>query len=173
LGRNNVILGHTAPGSFRGEGAPLLFGITTYTNYTSSDYNGFGPMPGAEVSFSWSSPPLPVLADYPGPGKRPALETRRFKTLTEYSRATGQDAHSVLLDYTVFQHVPRLDARDVANLQRLYKAQDFDFGLVRGSPAVDHGVRLPNVTDGFSGSAPDLGALERGAEPPHYGPRPQ
>ncbi len=29
----------------------------------------------------------------------------------------------------------------------------------------------PNVTDGYSGKAPDLGALELGAPLPHYGPR--
>ena len=33
------------------------------------------------------------------------------------------------------------------------------------------GVVLPNVTDGFSGKAPDLGACELGHSPPHYGPR--
>jgi len=33
-------------------------------------------------------------------------------------------------------------------------------------------VTLPNVTDGFTGQAPDLGALEFGQAPPHYGPRP-
>ena len=31
---------------------------------------------------------------------------------------------------------------------------------------------LPNVTDGFGGQAPDLGAMESGQAPPHYGPRP-
>jgi len=31
-------------------------------------------------------------------------------------------------------------------------------------------VALPNITDGFSGPAPDLGAIEFGAAPPHYGP---
>jgi len=31
---------------------------------------------------------------------------------------------------------------------------------------------LINVTDGFSGGAPDLGALEVGAAVPRYGPRP-
>jgi N-carbamoylputrescine amidase len=30
---------------------------------------------------------------------------------------------------------------------------------------------LPNVTDGFNGGAPDLGALEIGQAPPYYGPR--
>ena len=55
-----------------GDAIPTLFGITTYTNYTSSDYNGFGPMPGAQVNFRWCRPPFDVLADFPGPGKRPA-----------------------------------------------------------------------------------------------------
>ena len=38
--------------------------------------------------------------------------------------------------------------------------------------AVDRGVPLPNVNDGFAGRAPDLGALETGRPLPHYGPRP-
>jgi hypothetical protein len=56
-------------------------------------------------------------------------------------------------------------------VQRLYKAEDFDFGLKPGSAAVDRGVVLPNVTDGFTGQAPDLGALELGRPAPVYGPR--
>jgi hypothetical protein len=56
-------------------------------------------------------------------------------------------------------------------VQLLYKAEDFDFRLKPGSAAVDRGVVLPNITDGFSGKAPDLGALELGQHPPHYGPR--
>jgi hypothetical protein len=31
---------------------------------------------------------------------------------------------------------------------------------------------IPNVNDGFAGSAPDLGALEVGQPLPIYGPRP-
>jgi hypothetical protein len=30
---------------------------------------------------------------------------------------------------------------------------------------------IPNVTDGYTGKAPDLGAYEFGAPVPHYGPR--
>ena len=30
---------------------------------------------------------------------------------------------------------------------------------------------LPNINDGFTGNAPDLGALEVGQPLPHYGPR--
>jgi hypothetical protein len=36
---------------------------------------------------------------------------------------------------------------------------------------VDRGTTLAGITDGFSGRAPDLGALESGAPVPHYGPR--
>lgn len=39
-------------------------------------------------------------------------------------------------------------------------------------PAVDAGVVLPNINDGYIGNAPDLGAYERGQPLPHYGPRP-
>jgi hypothetical protein len=97
---------------------------------------------------------------------------RRFGTLAEYSQATHQDQHSVLLDYDIFMNVPRLDAQDVENVQKLYKAADFDFRLKPGSAAIDQGVILHNVTDGFTGGAPDLGALESGQASPHYGPRP-
>ena len=69
-------------------------------------------------------------------------------------------------------NVRRLDAQDIQSLQKLYKAEDFDFRLKPGSAAVDRGVVLPNLTDGFSGASPDLGALEVGSAPPHYGPRP-
>ena len=46
-----------------------------------------------------------------------------------------------------------------------------DLRLAAGSKALDVGVVLPNVTDGYRGSAPDLGAYERGEELPHYGIR--
>jgi hypothetical protein len=170
--RNNLILGQNAS-SFRGAaGSAPLFSMTTYTNYSSSDYNGFGPAPGSEVAFGWSSPPFGVLADYPAPGHSPELEQREFATLETYSRATGQDRHSVLLDYSVFENVPPLDARDETRIQKIYTADDLDFRLVRGSAAVDHGQVLPNVTDHFTGRAPDLGALERGKAATQYGPRP-
>jgi hypothetical protein len=188
---NNLFLGENS--------APAIFNINTYTNYSSSDYNGFRPNPGAAYSFGWNSPPAATAADYSGllrggppgapaaggrgnAGQQPAptaegrggaamLETRQFKTLEEYSRTTHQDQHSVLVDYDVFVNVPRLDAQDESTVQKVYKAESFDFRLKPGSAAVDHGMPLPNVTDGFSGRAPDLGALEVGQAPPHYGPR--
>ena len=78
----------------------------------------------------------------------------------------------MLVEYDVFLKVKRLDAEDVAAVQNIYLAKDFDFRLKPGSAAVDRGVKLSSITDGFSGAAPDLGALEVGTTPPHYGPRP-
>src|SRR4029077_19465394 len=128
------------------------------------------------------SPPSGVMADYSGlsasvprgvtpAGARSPLEVRRFATLAEYAAATHQDEHSVAVDYDVFMNVPRLDAQDKSRVQKLYKAEDVDFRLKAGSAGADRGVMLPNITDGFAGRAPDLGALEFGQAPPHYGPR--
>jgi hypothetical protein len=70
----------------------------------------------------------------------------------------------------VFVNVPKLD-RDPKTVQRLYDFRNFDFRLKPGSSAIDRGVALPNITDGFTGKAPDLGALELGQPLPTYGPR--
>ena len=43
--------------------------------------------------------------------------------------------------------------------------------LKPGCNAVDAGVVLPNINDGFAGAAPDLGAYELGLSPILYGPR--
>jgi hypothetical protein len=56
--------------------------------------------------------------------------------------------------------------------QHLYDPARFDFRLKPGSAAVDAGVVLPNINDGFTGSAPDLGAYELNRPLPQYGPRP-
>jgi len=161
--RNNLILGENS--------APAIFSVNSFTGYTSSDYNGFRPNPGSEVAFQWAAPKAPATVDYAHKDHAVTLDTRRFRDLDEYRRATGQDAHSVLVDYDVFTNVRRLDAHDAASVQKVYKAEDFDFSLRAGSAAIDRGVVLPNVNDGFTGRAPDLGALEAGKPAPHYGPR--
>jgi hypothetical protein len=76
------------------------------------------------------------------------------------------------VDYDSFVNVPKLD-RDPKSVQRLYDFKTLDFQLRQGSRAIDRGVVLPNVNDGFDGTAPDLGALETGQPPPLYGPRPR
>jgi hypothetical protein len=168
--RNNLILGKSE--------TLETFAVETNTNYSSSDYNGFRPNEGAEFSFEWSTPPMTMRANFPGePGTRStqqqsqfeaqARERRRFTTLKGYSEATGQDRHSVLVDFDVFVKVtpPGPDPRT------LYKPEEFDFQLRAGSVAVDAGERLPGVNDAFTGRAPDLGAYELGRPVPVYGPR--
>ena len=61
-------------------------------------------------------------------------------------------------------------ARDLKKVLLLYN-KDLDFRLKPDSAAVDKGVVLPNINNGFSGKAPDLGALEAGQTTTHYGPR--
>jgi len=85
-------------------------------------------------------------------------------------RATRQDQNSITLDYDVFVKVPKLD-RDPKTVQRLYDFKDLDFHLRPGAAAIDRGVALANINDGFTGKAPDLGALEAGQPLPTYGPR--
>jgi hypothetical protein len=151
--RNNLMLGQGT--------TPAIFSVNTSTSYSSSDYNGFRPNPGAAVSFQWN------VGRAPAPG---AAATGGFASLAEYAKASGQDQHSVTLDYDVFVNVPKLD-RDPRTVQRLYDFKDVDFQLKAGSAAIDRGVALPNINDGFAGKAPDLGALEAGQTPPIYGPR--
>jgi hypothetical protein len=158
--RNNLIL---EQGAFAGA-FPEIFYMDTFTNYTSSDYNGYMPYPGAVYSYVWKSPPFNLLADYVGP-----REYRAYKTLAEYSAGTGQEKHSILVNYGIFNKVSEPNPADP---QHLYNPADFDFGLRPTAVAIDAGCILPNVNDGFTGRAPDLGALEFGQPVPHYGPRP-
>jgi hypothetical protein len=189
--RNNLILGQGTN--------PRVFSVDTFTNYSSSDYNGFRVNPGAAESFAWSSPPFNVVSDYfperkrvsteqlpmsqmsNGPGQAAGqgrtlawaqavpLEKRVFRTLRDYSRATGQDRHSRLVDFDSFVNAP---APDFTDPTRVVDPDSIDLSLRAHSRAIDAGTVLPNVTDGFTGRAPDLGAYERDVAPPHYGPRP-
>ncbi len=94
--RNNLIL---AQGAF-----DPVFAITTYTNYSSSDYNGFRPNPNTADSFEWNSPAFGTQAAF---GQ--ATTDRRYKTLRDFSEATKQDQHSIVVDYDVFVRVPKPD----------------------------------------------------------------
>jgi hypothetical protein len=189
--RNNLLLGQGV--------TPRVLSIDTFTNYSDSDYNGFRPNPGAAESFAWNSPPFNVVRDFyrarkteeanaapvsatanaagnaAGQG-RPLvgataipLTQRVFRTLKEYSKATGQDRHSVLVDFDVFVNAPAPDFTDPTHV---VDPERIDLTLRPRSRAVDAGTPIANVTDGFRGRAPDLGAYELGAPLPHYGPRP-
>ncbi|MCC6632699.1 MAG: hypothetical protein IT482_11600 [Gammaproteobacteria bacterium] len=165
--RNNLILGQGTQ--------QRVFSLDTYTNYSSSDYNGFRPNPGSAQSFAWNSPPFSEVRNfYPErraeglTGQTAPLVQRAFATLTEYSKATGQDAHSRLVDYDVFVNAK---APDFSDPTHVVAVDSVDLQLRKGAVAIDAGTVLPNITDGYLGRAPDLGAYEFGVPPPHYGPR--
>ncbi|NBS25264.1 MAG: hypothetical protein EBS81_02985 [Gammaproteobacteria bacterium] len=155
--RNNLIFGQ--------ERQPATLAIRTYTNYSSSDYNGFRVNPDTENAFSWNSPPREISVDYESP-----LVERNFATFEAYQQESGQDANSILLDYDTFVNAP-MPALDEPT--RLYDPAEIDLRLRRGSDAIDAGVVLPNINDVYNGLAPDLGAYEFGKEMPQYGPRPR
>ena len=173
---NNLILGQS--------GSPEIFAVETNTNYSSSDYNGFRPNPGAPWSFEWSTPPFDVPAHFPGEAgdayttsplstraqtqlEAQARAVRRFSTLAEYSAATGQDAHSIIVDFDIFENV----REPGSNPRTIYDPADFDFRLRQNANAVDMGLLIPGINSDFVGTAPDLGAYEYDMVPVHYGPR--
>ena len=164
--RNNLILGENPesmlnylPKDFRG-----IFLMDTYTSYSTADYDGFRPNEGQDMQFAWNSPAGGARTDYKNP-----REVHVFRTLKELCAAMGQECHGILVDYDIFQNVKKAD---MANFSKIYDAKDMDFRLKPDSAAVDAGCILPSINDGFTGKAPDLGALEVGQAVPIYGPRP-
>ncbi len=154
--RNNLFLGRDTPGR----------GIMTWANATgaySSDYNGFRPNKGVEAQYAWVAPP-PGASNY---APKPE-DWKTFATLAQMRAATGQEAHGLEVDFDIFE---RMTPPNPARRHAVYHAMDLNFKLKPGSKAVDAGVPIPTVNDGFIGSAPDLGALEVGKPEPKYGPR--
>lgn len=155
--RNNLFLGRDTPGR----------GIMTWANAThdySSDYNGFRPNHGVEAQYLWLAPTGPGQTLY----KNTREQWKSFRTLAELQSATGQEKHGRELDFDVFE---KMTPPDPAKRHAVYHAMDLDFRLRAQSKAIDAGVILPTINDGFTGAGPDLGAIEHGRPEPHYGPR--
>ena len=145
--RNNLAIGGEGGGSFgnydSGEGRAVEFPYADST--TSLDYDGVGTH-GTDF-----------LAKIGG------IKTYSFEEL----RDTTTEKHAVLVDMNVFRQGvefpnPAIPEREPEDLR-----------LRPGSAAVDAGLVITNINDNFTGSGPDLGAYELGADPPHYGPRPE
>jgi hypothetical protein len=154
--RNNLFLGSDTPGR----------GIMTWANATdafSSDYNGFRPNKGVIDQYSWLAPITRQRLYEP---KRE--DWKSFATLADFRAATKQEAHGVEVDFGDFEG---LVPPDPANRHAVYHAVDLNFRLKPASKVVDAAVLIPTVNDGFTGRAPDLGALEVGKPEPRYGPR--
>ena len=154
--RNNLFIGPS-------DNRPS-FSATTYTRYSSMDYNGYRKK-GNVTNFRIRYP----QSDSINHADDRELTFVEFKTLKEFSKRTGFESHGIELQADIFVNVP---LPDTSNPGHVYPVKDYDFRLKSASKAVDAGCILPNITDNFEGKAPDLGALEVGTELPHYGPRP-
>jgi hypothetical protein len=138
---------------------------TTFTRYTSLDYDGYGKKKKEGMKYRWRYPASDALNQ----ADEKDLTTLEFKNLREFSKQTGYEAHGVELDIDkIFVNVP---LPDPAKRGHIYQVTGYDFRLQPSSKAVDAGCVLPNINDNFSGKAPDLGAVESGRPPFSYGPR--
>lgn len=154
--RNNLFLGKNSPN----------IGIMTWANASdaySTDYNGFRPNKGVERQYRFIAPPKGQKI-YEGA----AAQMKTFATLKELTAATGQEAHGIEVDYDIFENLAPSTATD---RHKVYHAMDLNFKLKPTSKAVDAGVVIPTVNDGYAGKAPDLGAIESGKPETKWGPR--
>ena len=153
--RNNLFLGRDTPNR----------GIMTWANATdaySTDYNGYRPNKQVPAQFTWLGPKPGQKLYEPTPG-----DWKTFSSLAEFRAGTGQEAHGVEVDFDIFEN---LAPPDPSKRHAMYHAMDLNFRLKPGGKAVDAGVPIPTVNDGFVGRAPDLGAIEVGKPAPKYGP---
>ncbi|MBI3860732.1 MAG: hypothetical protein HY290_02430 [Planctomycetia bacterium] len=154
--RNNLFLGRDTPGR----------GIMTWANASdvfSTDYNGFRPNKGVPEQYVWLGPKAGQKLYEPA-----AEDWKTFATLAEFRAATKQETHGMEVDFDDFES---LAPADPDKRHAVYHAVDLNFRLKAKSKAVDAGEPIPTVNDGFTGRAPDLGALEFGKPEPKYGPR--
>ncbi|HXB68972.1 MAG TPA: hypothetical protein VNY05_12045, partial [Candidatus Acidoferrales bacterium] len=134
--------------------------------------------PGLKKVVNWDGPFQTGLFDYNGYFPDGIFAFNRFRaTVKQFSSMAvmqsygmethGMETHGLALTAPIFQNGFLLD-EDSRGL-----VQPVDLTLAANSGALDRGVYLPNINDGFTGAAPDLGALERGCPLPIYGPRPE
>jgi hypothetical protein len=154
--RNNIFLGPN-------ENRPSLSAATT-TNYSTMDYDGYRRKTGTQVKYRLAHPG----DDSQNQADEKELTIVEAKSLKEFSQKTGYERHGLELDNDIFENVQLPDPQKPGTV---YPVSSCDFRLRRGSKAIDAGCILPNITDGFTGKAPDLGAWEYGKPAPHYGPR--
>ena len=154
--RNNLFIGQD-------DNRPALQ-ATTYTNYSTMDYNGYRGKNNNQGNYRLRYPSHDSLNQ----GDDKELTMYNFKTLEEFSSATGYEKHGVELDVNTFELVTLPDAK---NKGLIYPVKGYDFRLKLGSKAIDAGCILPNITDGYMGRAPDMGAIEFGKEGVRYGVR--
>jgi MYXO-CTERM domain-containing protein len=144
--RNNIFIGGTGGGTYGGygNGTGRVLDLADADSTCSFDYDGLGSIDTGKFE-----------------GR---IGSNRFTSLATL-QANTTEAHAVAVDMSIFASAPAFPSNP-------YPAKTaVDLQLAAGSAAVDKGVVLPSVNDGYIGAAPDLGAYEIGIAPPVYGPR--
>ena len=148
--RNNLFLGSGGPAMQTWGG--MFFG-------SALDYNGYtdGPfrLPAGKSKFR------------PNPEGAKALAPINVPNLAAFVKTSRMETHGVTVTLNVFADRVKFPVDD----ERHWPPPDLR--LKAGSQAVDAGVVLPGINDGYKGKAPDIGACELGQALPAYGPRPQ
>ena len=157
--RNNLFLGRDTPGR----------GIMTLgqrdRRVTARTTTASARTKGVAEQYAWLGPTAGQRLYEPKPERLEDLSPR----WPTFRAATGQEAHGIEVDFDIFES---LAPPDPANRHAVYHADGPELSAEAGrSKAVDAGVAIPTVNDGFAGRAPDLGALEVGKPQPRYGPR--
>ena len=155
--RNNLFLG-----TDKSQRAVAVFPVATA--YSTFDYNGYRPNKNGGHAYLWIAPPAGQLRDYTLTTK----EAKGYSSLRSFSDASGLEKHGMEVDYDIFTN---MKAPDSSKPYGVYHGADINFQLNAKGKAVDKGVVLHNVNNGFKGKAPDLGAIEAGEAAPVYGPR--
>jgi hypothetical protein len=148
--------------------------VNLQTSATAHDFqllNNLYVGPAAPVAgktVDWSAPIDRGLIDYNGYFPDGIFDFNSAGTWPNFSAlqtAGVFEAHGVLLTDATFASGLAAPSTYTASIASV------DATLASGSNAVDRGLVLPGITDGYQGSAPDLGALELGCATPSYGPR--
>lgn len=91
----------------------------------------------------------------------------RLEDIGEFQALTGQEMNAVRIDHNTCFNSFNVPSPPPAPVPFQHLTLDANCA------AVDAGLPLANINEGFLGSAPDMGAYELGQNMPHYGPRPQ
>lgn len=147
--RNNLFLGGPG-GSWNGysSGSGRVIDLATLvTNGSSSNFNGYGSENGFTGRYG----------------------SAQFNSLAEMRSSTSETQSVQVSRSSVFAASVPYPSNPMTRFSLP------DLRLAAGTAAIDSGEPIPNINDGFSGTAPDLGALERvvATPPPPPPPPPQ
>src|SRR5262249_18805351 len=146
LVRNNVFIGGTGGGTYGGfgNGRGRVFDLFDAGTPRSLHYDGVGSL-GTNMF----------------QGRIGAATFNSLATL----QANTTEAHATSVDMTIFASGPAFPSNPYPPKATV------DLRLAAGAAAVDKGVVIAAINDGYAGAAPDLGAYELGDPLPVYGPR--